>query len=127
MGVVAIAIPTLAAILWLPLSEYRAYIWVLAIITIGGDTITTSLFSYFEEEEQEGITRRLCGAQPSFHCMVLTRLPLVVSASVLYLAWVESGFTVGYGSETVPPELIPLMLAIGGVFAIIWNVYGFIR
>jgi hypothetical protein len=93
---------------------------------IGGDAFTTSLFPYFNEEEQDGVTRRLCGAQPTLFCMVITRLPILSSAALLYFAWIRSGYIISYGDGAVPPEVIPFMLAIGGMYAIVWNVSGFI-
>ena len=93
---------------------------------MGGDVITTSLFPLFNQEEQKGVTRDLCGAQPSLRCMLYTRLPIINSAALIYLAWVKSGFIISIRGVTVPPELIPIMLAIGGVYATGWNVYGFI-
>ncbi|MFB6197075.1 MAG: hypothetical protein ABEI52_02235, partial [Halobacteriaceae archaeon] len=126
LGVAIIVIPTLVAIFWFPLSQYSIHLWILAIIMIGGDAITTSLFAYFDEEEQKGVTCTLCGTQPSLSCMLFTRLPIVNSAALIYLAWSESEFSISYEMGTLPPELIPLMLAIGGAFAIVWNGYGFI-
>ena len=126
VGVAVVTILTLMAIIWVPLSEYWLFIWILSIILIGGDAVTTSLFPYFDEEEQPGYTRDLCGAQPSLHCMIFTRLPIVSTAVLMYFAWVKSGFIAHFGSVTLPPELIPLTLSIGGGYAVVWNVYGFI-
>lgn len=58
--------------------------------------------------------------------MLITRLPIVCSAVVIYLSWAESEFRFSIGSVTFPPEFIPLMLALGGAFAVVWNGYGFI-
>ena len=126
LGVAIIVITAFVAIVWFPLSQYWIHLWVLAIIMIAGDAITTSLFAYFDEEEQKGVTRTLCGAQPSLSCMLFARLPIVNSAALIYLAWTESEFSISYGMGTLPPEIIPLMLAIGGAFAIVWNGYGII-
>ena len=104
---VVIAIPTLVAIFWVPLSECSIFLWALSIILIGGDSVTTSLFPLFDEEEQSGYTRYLCGAQPSLRCMLFTRLPIIGSAAILYFGWVRSEFVVSVGSVTLPPELIP--------------------
>ena len=126
VGTAIISALTLIVIVWVPLSEYWLFIWVLSITLVGGDAVTTSLFGYFDEEEQSGYTRNLCGAQPSLRCMVFTRLPIVSTAVLLYFAWVKSGSIVHFRSVTLPPESIPLMLSIAGGYAVVWNVYGFI-
>lgn len=92
---------------------------------IGGDSVTTSLFPLFDEEEQSEYTRYLCGAQPSLRYMLFTKLPIIGSVAILYFDWVRSGFVVSIGSVTLPPELIPLILSTVGGYAVIWNVYGF--
>jgi len=127
IGVAITSVLTLLTVFSFPISEYPMFIWLLAMGMIGGDAVTTSLFRYFDEEEQEGITRDLCGAQPSLSCMLFTRIPIVISSAILYFAWGKSEFIISYGSGTVAPELIPLMLAIGGLFAVFWNIYGFIK
>lgn len=47
LGVATITIPAIVAIFWFPLSQYWIHLWILAIIMIGGDAITTSFFLIF--------------------------------------------------------------------------------
>lgn len=127
IGVSVISIATLVAMIWLPLSEHTFLLWWFAVTaTAIGDVGTTSLFGRFEVEEQQGYTRMVCGPQPSFRCMALTRIPIFFGAGLLYFIWSETGVVVSYKGGELGAELIPLMLTVAGVFAFVWNVSQFI-
>ena len=113
------------ALVFVPIGEYAVWLWGFAFTGIVGDTVTTSLFSRYGLEEQPGFVRRVCGPQPSLKCMAATRVPVLIGAGSFYLIWKSSVGPVQSGSYTIPPEGIPLLLAIIGGFAIVWNVTGY--
>lgn len=84
IGIIIITGCTFVGIILLPLHDHQMSLWQIAIVTtLFGDSATTALIGRFGMEEQHGYTRKVCGAQPSLLCSVLTRgLILVVAGGV---------------------------------------------
>jgi hypothetical protein len=125
IGTAVTATLSVFVLIFMPINEFPRWMWGVAFAGIVGDVVTTSLFPRFDLEEQTGIVRRICGPQPSLKCMTATRIPVLVPAAALYFTWRNSGITVRSGVYTIPPEGIPLILGIMGVFATFWNISGY--
>jgi hypothetical protein len=121
--VIIVFILVLSSFFLLPLGELQKELWIASIVTyLIGDTITTGMLGKFGLEEGQRYTRRICGKHPSMRCSLLTRGFGFVGISIFYILAIQSDIPI----FNLVALFLPLMLAIAGLIATIWNLYGIV-
>ena len=118
-----------SAHIFVDLVKYQLHFWgIAAAFTLVGDAVTTSQFRKYEglEEQDRGLVRYFCGAEPSLRCVFATRIIVLIGAVGVYAALgvaVDQG--VSFLRETY--LLLPVVLASMSAMATILNGQAIVR
>lgn len=113
----------------LPIAELQGLFWGLTIAGfLIGDSVTTGYLSNFELEEQEnGYTRWICGAEPTLLCAATTRLIAFGTVFGLYSLVIRYSLLLEYQLIEVAVLMTPVVFGLMGIGATALNSYAMWR
>lgn len=124
---VSVAVTVVALLIWvtLPIAELQGLFWGLTVVGfLIGDTITTGYLGNFGLEEQEnGYTRWICGAEPTLFCAATTRIIAFVVVFGLYSLVIRYSILLQYQLMKIAVLMTPVVFGLMGIGATVLNSY----
>lgn len=124
---VSVAVTVVALLIWitLPIAELQGFFWGLTVVGfLIGDTITTGYLANFGLEEQEnGYTRWICGADPTLFCAATTRIIAFGVVFGLYSLVIRYSILLQYQLMEMAVLMTPVVFGLMGIGATVLNSY----